>query len=74
MRGKQGPLLRIQLNAQVARVNSWDQMKLFRATSRPIDDDEANFQWQDAHDSNESIWMLKEVSLDDDRILVRDAD
>jgi hypothetical protein len=74
MRGNQGTLLRIQLYAQVARVNSRDQMKLINATSRPIDGGEASFQWQHAHHSNESYWTLDEASLDDDRILVLDAD
>jgi hypothetical protein len=74
MRGKQGTLLRIQLIAQVARVNSRDQMKLFKSTSRPADDDESSFHWQDAHHSNESRWKPREVPLRDDRILVLDAD
>jgi len=49
-------------------------MKLFKATSRPIDDDEVSFKWQDANHSNEHYWTLEEVSLDYDRILVLDAD
>ena len=74
LRGKQGTLLRIQLTAQVARVNSRDQMKLFKATFRPADDDEPSFHWQDTHHSNESSWKPKEVPLDEDRILVLDVD
>ncbi len=40
----------------------------------PADDDEPVFEWFDAHQSNESTWKPKEVPLDDERILVLDAD
>jgi hypothetical protein len=40
----------------------------------PADDDEISFRWKDALQSNESRWKPKEVPLDDDRILVLDAD
>lgn len=40
----------------------------------PADDDAISFRWKDAHQSNESRWKPKEVPLDDDRILVLDAD
>jgi hypothetical protein len=40
----------------------------------PADDDEISFHWQDTHHSNESCWKPREVPLDEDRILVLDAD
>lgn len=40
----------------------------------PADDDEPAFRRQDTHQSNEYPWKPKEVLLDEDRILVLDAD
>jgi hypothetical protein len=60
MRGKQGTLLRIQLNAHVASVNLRVQMKFSKSTSQPADEDAASFHWQDAHLSNESSREPKE--------------
>ena len=40
----------------------------------PADDDEPVFERFDTHLSNESTWKPAQIPLDDDRILVLDAD